>query len=430
VTGQDDEQIRSLKDGLERLGGQGRLLKGIRSEAKGRGCFQRLEQGVRENPGAHELLIEGANQSVRVREDELQVREQRPDAGQQGDLGRSGSQIGQTGLEQQPGGAESFVGPPKEPERIVDHDRLSSILTVQKLLLCGNLFGVVQFREATMYRDRILIIDPSTHRREQLERQLSLRFEVVTAASTTDGLAAFDAKVPRAVVATLNQTAGHGLELCQMLRELPGGEHSYLLVYGLVKRSVFSREGIERKWRVDAFFPQLLEPEAVESHLWHVLARAGERRDMITDPGFPLPVFSSHGRGPSSSALSSSGSYPRMTRPQVPRVAPSSRPESVSPGAVQAPSLGTASSDTVPETASRSSLRRTRTAHPRRVGHWLGMNFFRSLKDRLIEILPPPGPVLGTVEISKLTWYELLNARITFETFRCLFGLRIGSSQR
>ena len=85
---------------------------------------------------------------------------------------------------------------------------------------------------ASLTRPKVLLAEPHKGLREALEEALSDVFEILPSGTANGTLLGFQRHRPAAVLIAMKQSEGHGLELCQKLREGQGDRRAFILVYG------------------------------------------------------------------------------------------------------------------------------------------------------------------------------------------------------
>jgi len=246
-------------------------------------------------------------------------------------------------------------------------------------------------------------VDPVEARLEMFQRHLASRFQVTVAKSMTDGIAKFESMRPSAVVASLRQDSGHGLQFCRLLRELTDDDACVMVVFGQPKGGGGrSREALEALWKVDAFFPFLVKPEVLEPLLWHELTRKRSGQG------------NSRSRGGASLPKLRGGS--QIAEAEVERSASSDRLATTREGSKTPAGSGAAS---VGRTADASS-RATGSAGQSRGGRPHGgrsetdrrreaqLNRLKSVLQTEFHLLDPP--IMGPdTKPEELSWFELLS---------------------
>lgn len=134
-----------------------------------------------------------------------------------------------------------------------------------------------------MPRYTLLLIDPNRTQRDAFTKQLSLRFQVTAVPDTKTALEVIGTIQPQAVVASLRQDNGHGLQLCKTLREKTPQNTPYFVVHGHPGgEKTPDREAMQKKWTVDVYLSQATV-DTIEPLVWHEMARR-EKEKRLSDP--------------------------------------------------------------------------------------------------------------------------------------------------
>lgn len=113
----------------------------------------------------------------------------------------------------------------------------------------------------------VLLVDPSSERRERLARHLSQRFAVRAFPATDGALEWFRQQEPAAVVSAYRLNRGSGLQLCASFRSM--SRCCALLVHGAARRPLSA----QMRAVVDICVPEFLQPETIEALIWDSIVR-------------------------------------------------------------------------------------------------------------------------------------------------------------
>ena len=126
-----------------------------------------------------------------------------------------------------------------------------------------------------MDRRKLLLIEPNDKHRKQIMDYLNRDWCVQDAKSTQDAIAKLNNTTnrPAAILTRGTLPDGNGLDLCALIRDRPGGEQPFFLVYGEINISrgihtiQISKKRLKQQWGVDIFLPNVTDPDEVVSVL-------------------------------------------------------------------------------------------------------------------------------------------------------------------
>lgn len=134
----------------------------------------------------------------------------------------------------------------------------------------------------------VFLIDPLKPRRDVLELELQMRFQVMSFGSVADAVAEAATTRPDAVVFSLKQIEGHGLAAASVLRKEIGPK-PFVAVIGEPDTKVRAevRAELMRRTGVDWWRSQGVESQAIDALLW---AEVGPRSSRSMPESVPPPA--------------------------------------------------------------------------------------------------------------------------------------------
>lgn len=166
-------------------------------------------------------------------------------------------------------------------------------------------------------RPKVLLIEPHRELRTALEEALDGVFDVYVAQTFDGARMGFRHHQPPVVVASMKQADGHhGLEVIKALREIPGGDRTFALVYGTsdVLTDADLDGDLKAQWGVDRYLARGVTIKRLHAILTERL-RLGWK---------PVPGLTSSGKHPS---VADEGSAARSSNPMTSKEVVSARNE-------------------------------------------------------------------------------------------------------
>lgn len=151
-------------------------------------------------------------------------------------------------------------------------------------------------------RFRVFLVDPVRSRRETLERDLRVRFDVQGYGTVAEAAEAARRLAPHGVVLGVRQVEGNGMTAAAQLRKVVGTD-TFVCVVGAVDEapSAEQRQALMKRNQVDTWLPRVVDGPSLEVLLWTELLRRAVAAEARTrpepTPAAPAPTLLQRLRG-------------------------------------------------------------------------------------------------------------------------------------